>query len=260
MSVAKRRAIAIGYGIVCHGMFLAGVATMVAMMYFGMSLSLGPFAPPWSYAANALLLLQFGLLHSFFLSKRGRGILTRLAPEGFGADLAPTTYVTIASAQTLALFALWSPSGIIWWQAEGFALAALTALYAASWLLLGKAMADAGLGLQAGWLGWWAVLRGTKPAYPPMPEAGLFRFTRQPIYVAFALTLWTVPTWTPDQLAVALTLTFYCVAGPLLKEARFARIHGAKFADYQRRVPYWLPRSPRQQPRGAATLEPENAE
>ncbi len=222
-------------------MFFAGITTMIAMMYFGMSRSGGRLSPPWSLLANGMLLAQFAVLHSFLLSKGGRTVLARLAPAGFGRDLASTTYVAIASTQTLLLFAGWSPSGIVWWQAEGAALVVLTALYAASWLLLGKAMMDAGLALQAGWLGWLAVFRGTKPVYPPMPESGLFRIVRQPIYVAFALTLWTVPTWTPDQLAVAVSLTAYCVAGPLLKESRFADIHGERFARYQARVPFWLP-------------------
>jgi 2-polyprenyl-6-hydroxyphenyl methylase/3-demethylubiquinone-9 3-methyltransferase len=50
-----------------------------------------------------------------------------------------------------------------------------------------------------------------------------------------------VPTGTPDQLAVSLTLTAYCLAGPLFKERRFAQIFGAEFAAYQARIPYWLP-------------------
>lgn len=47
---------------------------------------------------------------------------------------------------------------------------------------------------------------------------------------------------TPDQLVVAASLTAYCLIGPLFKEARFRRIHGAAFAEYARTVPYWLPR------------------
>ena len=75
-----------------------------------------------------------------------------------------------------------------------------------------------------------------------MPTRGMFRFVRQPIYVAFALTLWTVPTITPDGLAVAIVLTGYCLIGPLFKEARFVRLFGAPFLRYRETVPYWLPR------------------
>ena len=75
-----------------------------------------------------------------------------------------------------------------------------------------------------------------------MPQRGLLRFCRRPIYVAFAMTLWTVPAWTPDQLEVAaVVLTLYCVTGPLLKERRFSRRFGEQFRAYQRWVPYWLP-------------------
>jgi 2-polyprenyl-6-hydroxyphenyl methylase/3-demethylubiquinone-9 3-methyltransferase len=116
----------------------------------------------------------------------------------------------------------------------------VTALYATAWLLLGKAMADAGLALQTGALGWWALLRNKKVVYPSMPERGLFRLSRQPIYLAFTLTVWTVPVWTPDQLVVAITFTLYCLVGPLFKEARFRRVYGAAFDAYAARVPYWL--------------------
>ena len=71
---------------------------------------------------------------------------------------------------------------------------------------------------------------------------GIYRFTRNPIYVSFALTTWTVPVWTPDQLLVAIVLTAYCVLGPILKEARYRRIHGARFEAYARTVPYFVPR------------------
>ncbi|WP_280826698.1 isoprenylcysteine carboxylmethyltransferase family protein [Mycobacterium sp. OTB74] len=210
-------------------------------MFFGMSRSLGTLQPPWQWIANAALLVQFPLAHSLLLTKRGRALLTRLAPGRTGNTLSSTTYVIIGSVQVFALFALWSPSGELWWRAQGTALFALTTLYAGSWLLLGKAMSDAGLGLQLGALGWVALLRNRNAIYPKMPETGLFRLTRQPIYVAFTLILWTVPTWTPDQLGVALVLTSYCVVAPLFKEARYRQIYGSAFETYARSIPYWLP-------------------
>lgn len=243
----SRTAVAVGYGLLCHVSFGAGVVAMMAAMYFGMSRSLGTLGAPWNWIANAGLLLQFPVGHSLLLTTRGRSMLARLAPRGTGSTLSTTTFVTIAALQVFALFALWSPSGVIWWQARGAALVVLTALYAAAWLLLGKAMADAGLSLQTGTLGWTALLRARKPVYPPMPTTGLFRLTRQPIYVAFALTLWTVPTWTPDQLVVAATLTAYCLVAPRFKEARFRRVYGVAFDAYARTVPYWLP-WPRKRP------------
>jgi methanethiol S-methyltransferase len=237
----RRPAIAVLYGILCHASFGLGVGTMMAAMFFGMNRSLGVVPAPWSWVANAVLLVQLPVIHSLLLTNRGRAALTRLAPAGTGGPLASTTFALIASAQLIALFGLWSPTGTIWWQAHGAALIGMTMLYVVAWLLLGKAMSDAGLALQTGSLGWVALLRNRKPVYPKMPETGLFRLTRQPIYVAFTLTLWTVPTWTPDQLVVAITLTTYCLIAPLLKEARYRRIYGPAFDRYTQRVPYWLP-------------------
>jgi cellulose synthase/poly-beta-1,6-N-acetylglucosamine synthase-like glycosyltransferase/protein-S-isoprenylcysteine O-methyltransferase Ste14 len=251
LSRRRESIVAAFYGVCCHGCFVSGVGTMMIMMFFGMSRSFGLLHAPWSYLANALLLAQFPLLHSMLLSRRGHEVLRRLAPYGLGGRLATTTYALIASVQVWLLFALWSPSGTVWWQARGVLFDALCCLYAVAWLLLLKSIIDAGFALQTGLLGWWAVAHHRNPIYPPMPATGLFRLCRQPIYVAFALTLWTVPTITPDQLVVSLVLTAYCLVGPLLKEARFARLFGKPFAHYQRRVPYWLP-WPR--PRAAVAL------
>jgi 2-polyprenyl-6-hydroxyphenyl methylase/3-demethylubiquinone-9 3-methyltransferase len=113
--------------------------------------------------------------------------------------------------------------------------------------MLAKSIYDAGLGLQTGAIGWLALYRGAKPNYPPMPTRGLFRLCRQPIYLAFALTLWTVPTWTPDQLAIAIPLTAYCLVGPILKEKRFGRRFGDEFERYRSRHSYFLPWPPRAQ-------------
>ena len=243
-----RRVVAIVYGVTCHTLFTLAVGTMIAAMFYGMSRSLGRVAPPWSFLANAGLLMQFPLGHSLLLGGAGRRILGRLAPRQLGGRMSTTTYVIVASLQVFLLFAFWTPSGTIWWRAEGATLWILSCAYAAAWLLLLKAIWDAGLALQTGFLGWWAIFRDRAPVFPPMPTTGLFRFVRQPIYVAFALTLWTVPTWTPDQLAVAIVLTGYCLIGPLMKEARFRQRFGAAFVAYTRQVPYWLPRLRRRQP------------
>lgn len=238
---SAHRIVAIVYGVACHTLFVIAVAAMIAAMFYGMSCSLGRVPPPWSFMSNAALLIQFPLGHSLLLGGAGRRILGSLAPRKLSDRMATTTYVIVASLQVLLLFAFWTPSGVIWWRAEGVTLWLLTCAYAGAWLLLLKAIWDAGLALQTGFLGWWAILRDRAPTFPPMPTTGLFSLVRQPIYVAFALTVWTVPMWTPDQLVVAVVLTGYCLVGPLLKEARFRRRFGSDFVAYVRRVPYWIP-------------------
>jgi len=238
---AGRIALALTFGVLCHTLFAAGVLAMIVAMFFGLSASLGTVPWPWAALANAALIAQFPVAHSLLLTGRGGQLLARLVPGPHGATLATTTYAIIASAQLLALFALWTPSGVIWWRAEGVAFWAMTVAYAASWLILLKASFDAGAEVQSGALGWMSLLARIRPAFPDMPTQGLFRLIRQPIYVAFALTLWTPPIWTPDQLVLAVAFTAYCLLAPRLKERRFAARYGARFDHYRAAVPYVLP-------------------
>ena len=237
-----RIAFALFMGLLCHATFAAAVLSMIGMMFFGLSESFGTVPWPMAALANAALIVQFPLAHSVLLTGPGGRLLTRLIPGPHGKTLATTTYAIIASAQLLALFVLWTPSGIVWWRAEGAVFWAVVAAYGASWLILLKASFDAGAEVQSGALGWMSLMARIRPVFPDMPTQGLFRVIRQPIYVAFALTLWTVPVWTPDQLVLAISFTAYCLLAPRLKERRFAARYGSRFDHYRAAVPYAVPR------------------
>jgi protein-S-isoprenylcysteine O-methyltransferase Ste14 len=240
-SGGRRIALAFAYGVVCHVIFALAVAAMILAMFFGMSESLGRVPAPWSYLANLFLVLQFPVVHSLLLSDRGRKALQWLAPRDVAGTLGTTTFAIVASVQLFLLFAFWTPSGVVWWRAEGTMFYIICTAYTLSWLLLIKASYDAGAEVQSGALGWMSLAQDKAPVFPDMPTDGLFRLIRQPIYVSFALTLWTVPVWTPDQLALATVLTTYCLAAPRLKEKRFARRYGARFQRYRDAVPYAFP-------------------
>jgi protein-S-isoprenylcysteine O-methyltransferase Ste14 len=238
---AKRIALALVFGFVVHSVFAVSVFAMIVAMFFGMSESLGAVPYPLAVFCNAFLILQFPIVHSLLLSGPGTRLVARLVPGPHGEKLGTTTFAIIASLQLLALFSFWTPSGIVWWRAEGWQLYAVSTAYAASWLLLIKASWDAGAEVQSGALGWMSLMKNKAPVFPGMPTGGLFRIIRQPIYVAFALTTWTVPVWTPDQLALALSFTAYCLLAPRLKERRFERRYGKEFTNYRRKVPYVIP-------------------
>ncbi|MEM8649400.1 MAG: isoprenylcysteine carboxylmethyltransferase family protein [Pseudomonadota bacterium] len=238
----KRILLAVTFGILCHTVFAAGVLAMIAAMFFGMSESFGTVPWPWAAVTNAMLVLQFPVAHSWLLTKDGGKLLSRIIPGQYGATLSTTTYAIIASMQLLILFVFWTPTGIVWWRAEGVLFWIICSLYCGSWLLLAKASFDAGAEVQSGALGWMSMLANIKPVFPDMPNIGLFRHIRHPIYAAFTLTLWTVPVWTPDQLALALSLSLYCLLAPVLKERRFSHRYREKFHDYRSNVPYFLPR------------------
>jgi protein-S-isoprenylcysteine O-methyltransferase Ste14 len=236
---ARRRLLALFHGALCHGLFAAAVVAMARGLFLGMTSSLGRLEGGAAIVANSLLLAQFPLVHSWLLAGGGPRVYRRLAPREHARTLAPTLYVSIASLQVLAVFLLWSPVGEPFWEAKGTLRALCFALPGASWLALAKSMADANLALQSGSLGWWALYRGRKPDYGPLPTRGLFAICRQPIYLSFAAITWTGPVWTIDHVVVTAVLTGYCLLGPLAKERRFERIHGDAFREYRARVPYF---------------------
>jgi protein-S-isoprenylcysteine O-methyltransferase Ste14 len=236
-----RIALALAMGLATHAAFAAAVLAMILAMGFGMSESWGRVPWPWAIAANAALVLQFPVLHSALLSPWGRRVLPRLVPGPHGGTLATTTFALIAAVQLFLLFAFWTPSGIVWWRAEGAWLAVTLTAYAAAWLLLIVSTFEAGTEVQSGALGWMSLMAGRKPRFPDMAEDGTHRVIRHPIYLSFALTTWTVPVWTPDQLALALCLTAYCLAAPKRKEARLRARHGDRFDRYAARTPYMIP-------------------
>jgi len=237
-SSGRRRTLAASAGILCHGTFVVAIAALAIGLYDGMSSGRGGAGGLTGWTLNALLALQFPLLHSLLLTRKGRETLACLFGRKHGRDLAPTSYAWIAALQILATFTLWSPSGTVWWKPEGAWLVASCAAYAGAWLFLLKALHDGGPGLQTGWIGWSAVWKGERVKFPPMAQGGLFSVCRQPIYLGFAMTLWTGPVWTPDRLLLALIWTTYCIVGPRHKERRYAAIYGKSFAEYRRRVPY----------------------
>jgi len=234
------RLAALGFGGLVHVSFAVAVGMMVYALFGGLQFGYGPCGGVWRWIANSALILQFPFLHSLLLTRRAAPMLDALAPSKLSLQLRPTMYVLFASLQLLLVFLCWSPGSHVLWIPSGTTYYLHCALYVASWLLLGKAMWDGHLGIQTGYIGWTSIWRGQSSIrWPKMPESGLFKVCRQPIYFSFMLTLWTGPVWTVDKLYVALLWTLYCLVGPIFKEKRMSRRFGAEFANYRKRVPYW---------------------
>ncbi len=236
-----QRYLALAMGVVCHGAFAAGVLAMATGLYTGLHAGHGTLTGPLRWLGNGLLLGGFAVSHSVFLSQKGRRWLARTVPLGIGREVGTTTFATLSSLQLLAAFWWWSPGQGPVYQPGVILGGTATGLYAASWLFLFLAMKDAGLGIQMGYLGWYAVWKNRRPDYGTMPERGTFRHTRQPIYLAFTLILWTGPVWTVDHAFAAGLWTLYCVFGPRLKERRNQSRYGPAFERYREAVPYFLP-------------------
>ncbi|MCG3147823.1 MAG: 3-(3-hydroxy-phenyl)propionate/3-hydroxycinnamic acid hydroxylase [Verrucomicrobiae bacterium] len=241
MYTRAQRAVALAYGIVCHGLYVVAVGLMGYSFYNGLTPGHGHLPGVWGVAGNTMLLLQFPILHSWLLTNRGRALVARLAPLKLGRDLATTTFAIIAALQLIAVFFWWTPSGHVWWKVGQWMVIPATG----AWLFLVKSIFDSDMRLQTGFLGWGSVVRNRRPDFKPFSTRGVYRYTRQPIYLSFALILWTSAVWTPDQLTLAILWTGYCVVGAALKERRFLAWFGEAYRNYQQRVPFFLPGRPR---------------
>ncbi len=241
MEQPGNKPLALFYGLLCHGIFLVAGTVMFLTILTGFQFSVGPFEGFGAVAINLLLLVQFPMGHSFFLSDRGMKVLEIFAPKSYAKTLRTTVYATIASIQLILLFTFWNFSGIFIWQIETPASLSMITLNLLSWALLSISSIQAGYKVQTGSLGWTSVYQGKAPVFPDMPHRGLFSIIRQPIYLSFSLVLWTSPNMSLDLFIVALSYTLYCYFGPMLKEKRFQKIYGKRFFDYQQKVPYYMP-------------------
>lgn len=93
---AGRIALALTYGVAVHLIFAVAVVAMILAMYFGMSRSLGNVPWPYAIVANAVLILQFPLVHSLLLTDPGGRVLLGLIPGPHGRKLSTTTYALVA--------------------------------------------------------------------------------------------------------------------------------------------------------------------
>jgi len=103
----------------------------------------------------------------------------------------------------------------------------------------------------------WAVLlicarefaragRGTPAPYDPprsLVTSGLYRFTRNPMYVGVVTAIFGQALWFHSRDAVyygiAMVLAFH-VAILIYEEPRLTRVFGQQYLDYKRAVPRWI--------------------
>ena len=237
----RNKAIAYLLGITCHISFGASVCVMAYMLFFGMTKSIVSLDSLGGRWLDLLLLIQFPILHSLFLTTPGRKVLVSPFPKEISRDLFSTAYCLFASFQLLAGFLFWVPNTEVWFHPSGVTYVVWTIVYAFSWIILLVALNEAGMAMHTGLLGWRAVAQGVKPQYPKLPKKGLHSICRHPIYLAFALIILTAPTWSFDHFYISLIWVTYCVIGPVFKEQRLRKIFGEEYKLLQERTPYIVP-------------------
>ena len=187
---------------------------------------------------DALLLLLFAVQHSVMARPAFKEVLTRFIP----AAAERSTYVLSSSLLLIALFTFWQPFGGVVWDFTnavarniintvfgfGFALVFVATLLINHFDLFGLRQVA-------------LYLAGKPYTYLEFRTPLFYRFVRHPLYVGWLIAFWATPTMTGAHLLFAVLTSAYILMAIRWEESDLVTVHGAKYEDYQKRVPKLIP-------------------
>jgi protein-S-isoprenylcysteine O-methyltransferase Ste14 len=238
----RRRLLLLTYGFLCYALTLATM--LYAVGFLGGFLTPTRLDGPRQGSLAAALAIDVGLLALFAVQHSGmarpgfKRWLTRFVP----GQAERSTYVLLSCAALLVLFWQWRPLGGVVWEVPGeVARAAVSALFAAGWLVVLGATFLINhfdlFGLRQVWL----AFRGVPYASLRFTTPGPYRLVRHPLYVGWLTVFWAAPTMTAAHLLFAAGTTAYILAAIRWEERDLVAAH-PEYAAYRRRVPMLLPR------------------
>lgn len=237
-----QRILILGYGVVSYVVFL--VAFLYAIAFVGgflvpRTVDDGISAPvAEAVVVNLALLGLFAVQHSVMARPAFKRWWTRYVP----APIERSTYVLLASSVLLVMYWQWRTlPGVVWdvgWPAGRLAL---HALFWVGWLTVLSAtfmISHVDLfGLRQVYVAW----RGQPYGDLPFRTNLLYRLVRHPLMLGFVIAFWATPTMTTGHLLFAIATTGYILIALQIEERDLVAALGARYRDYQRRVPMLIP-------------------
>jgi methanethiol S-methyltransferase len=260
----------IAFGVLTHVLFVVTVCRLYPFLQQGGAFHglLSPGAAgatgtarDWA-VVDALLAVQFGVVHSVLLLPTVRKSLTRLIPPPlYGCFFCVATCLTL-----LLVVEGWQPSRTSIWSLQGPPRLAVGAAFLASWVGLFYSLSLTGYGYQTGWTPWWAWVRRRPEPRRGFEVRGAYKYLRHPLYLCFLGLIWFNPEMTLDRMALTLGWTAYIFIGSDLKDRRLVHYLGASYRGYQAEVPGYpfipwgsLARRPLESRPGATTPHTQGA-
>jgi protein-S-isoprenylcysteine O-methyltransferase Ste14 len=206
---------------------------------------LGIISAMWNMMAILISMLFFGLLHSLTAGFGLRNWLKRWLGERFVEGWYRLGYNSLSGLTLLPALALvvLLPDRILYRTPFPLALVPV-AIQIVGLLGLVYSLTFTDLWRFVGLRQVWAYFNEEPlPLSPePLQQVGIYGIVRHPQYSLALLVIWLTPVLTANWLAFNLAATLYMVVGSLVEERRLERAYGARYRDYQRRVPWLLPR------------------
>jgi protein-S-isoprenylcysteine O-methyltransferase Ste14 len=190
-------------------------------------------------AINLLLLAAFGLQHSIMARPGFKRVWTRIVPE----PIERSVYMLASSAVLALLMWQWRGIDIVVWNIEQPTLRTIAwALFAAGWLAVPAVSYLINHFDLFGMRQVWLHARGQEYTSLPFRTPLLYKRVRHPLYLGWTLAFWATPTMTVGHLLFAVVLTGYMMLAAVFEERDLVAHFGRQYADYQRRVPMFVPR------------------
>lgn len=240
-------AIALVYGAVAYAIFL--LTFLYAIGFVGNLIVPKSIDAGWPAGAagaslaealivDTLLLTVFAVQHSVMARPAFKRWWTRFVP----APIERSTYVLLASAALILLFAQWRPITQTVWSLPGGPLA--TTLIVVHWLGWAIVLASTFMIDHFELFGLRQVL--ARLAGRPMPQPVfrtplLYRHVRHPIYLGFLLAFWATPVMTAGHLLFAVATTGYILIGIRLEERDLIAQFGDAYRRYRQQVGMLIP-------------------